>query len=188
MTHMDFLKKFKRFNPLESSLTILGFFFLSILFFIGCFFYVDYKSILLHSKGTKLFSFHFSSPSPSPPPPPVEFLTQQGDNCDVFYGNWVWDETYPLYNSSNCALLDGGFRCSENGRPDSFYTKWRWQPNDCNLPRFGLIPFHIFYHFGLILDLFFVFLFWFVEIAQNMMTKKFFCLLVYQCLVFVLWS
>ncbi|PNY10151.1 protein YLS7-like [Trifolium pratense] len=136
MTHMDFLKKFKRFNPLEPSLAILGFFFLSILF-TGCFFYVDYKGILLHSKVTKPFSFHFSSsPSPSPSPHPVQFLTQQGDNCDLFDGNWVWDETYPLYHSSNCSFLDRGFRCSENGRPDIFYTKWRWQPKDCNLPRF----------------------------------------------------
>jgi hypothetical protein len=134
MTHMDFLKKFKRFNPLEPSLTILGFFFVSILF-IACFFYVDYKGIL-HSRGTKLFSFHFSSSSSPSPPPPIQFLTQKGDNCDVFDGNWVWDETYPLYHSSNCSFLDQGFRCSENGRPDAFYTKWRWQPKDCNLPRF----------------------------------------------------
>lgn len=133
MTHMDFLKKFKRFNPLEPSLTILGFFFVSILF-IACFFYVDYKGIL-HSRGTKLFSFHFSSSSRSSPPP-IQFLTQKGDNCDVFDGNWVWDETYPLYHSSNCSFLDQGFRCSENGRPDAFYTKWRWQPKDCDLPRF----------------------------------------------------
>jgi hypothetical protein len=141
---MDFLKKFKRFNPLEPSLTILGFFFLSILF-IGCFFYVDYKGIL--------FSFHFPSSSSSSLPPPVQFLTQQGDTCDVFDGTWVWDETYPLYHSSNCSFMDQGFRCSENGRPDTFYTKWRWQPKDCNLPRFEfeLTPFHIFYPFGLIL-------------------------------------
>ncbi|KAH0738461.1 hypothetical protein KY290_037166 [Solanum tuberosum] len=31
---------------------------------------------------------------------------------------------------------DEGFRCFENGMPDNFYTKWRWQPKDCNLPRF----------------------------------------------------
>lgn len=129
MTHMDFLKKFKRFNPLEPSLTIVGFFFAAILF-ITCFFYIDYNA-LLRSHGKSLFSFHFSSLSSS-----IQFLSQQGDNCDVFDGNWVWDDTYPLYHSSNCSFLDQGFRCSENGRPDSFYTKWRWQPKDCNLPRF----------------------------------------------------
>ncbi|GFP83994.1 protein trichome birefringence-like 10 [Phtheirospermum japonicum] len=38
--------------------------------------------------------------------------------------------------SKDCRFLDEGFRCSENGRPDFFYTKWRWQPRNCNLPRF----------------------------------------------------
>ncbi|KAL0434456.1 UNVERIFIED_CONTAM: protein trichome birefringence-like 10 [Sesamum latifolium] len=57
--------------------------------------------------------------------------------CDVFDGDWVWDDTYPLYQSRDCRFLDDGFRCSENGRPDIHYTKWRWQPRDCNLPRFN---------------------------------------------------
>lgn len=57
------------------------------------------------------------------------------DDCDLFQGEWVWDERYPLYDSRDCAFLDEGFRCSENGRPDRFYTKWRWQPSRCNLPR-----------------------------------------------------
>uniref|UniRef100_N1QTC5 Uncharacterized protein n=1 Tax=Aegilops tauschii TaxID=37682 RepID=N1QTC5_AEGTA len=43
---------------------------------------------------------------------------------------------YPLYASKDCPFLDGGFRCSENGRPDASYTRWRWQPSCCDLPRF----------------------------------------------------
>ncbi|XP_015573473.1 protein trichome birefringence-like 10 isoform X2 [Ricinus communis] len=66
----------------------------------------------------------------------VEFLGQEGDGCDVFDGEWVWDDNYPLYQSKDCSFLDEGFRCTENGRPDLFYTKWRWQPKFCNLPRF----------------------------------------------------
>ncbi|CAN1235932.1 Protein trichome birefringence-like 11 [Linum perenne] len=66
----------------------------------------------------------------------VGFLDPGGDGCDVFDGNWVWDDGYPLYDSKDCAFIDGGFRCLENGRPDSFFTKWRWQPAHCNLPRF----------------------------------------------------
>ncbi|KAL0323559.1 UNVERIFIED_CONTAM: protein trichome birefringence-like 11 [Sesamum angustifolium] len=54
--------------------------------------------------------------------------------CDVFDGDWVGDDAYPLYQSRDCRFLDDGFRCSENGRPDIHYTKWRWQPRDCNLP------------------------------------------------------
>lgn len=57
-------------------------------------------------------------------------------DCDLAQGEWVWDERYPLYDSRDCAFLDEGFRCSENGRPDRYYTKWRWQPSQCKLPRF----------------------------------------------------
>ncbi|KAG6509359.1 hypothetical protein ZIOFF_027345 [Zingiber officinale] len=60
-----------------------------------------------------------------------------GGECDWFEGEWVWDERYPLYGSKDCAFMDVGFRCSENGRSDQFYTKWRWQPARCSLPRFN---------------------------------------------------
>ena len=139
VTHFDFLKKFKRFSPLDSSLGVLAFFFVASLF-IACFFYLDYKGF--RSRATTILDFDFSSPSTSTVTSsssasrPVQFLSPEGDACDVFDGNWVWDETYPLYNSANCSFMDQGFRCSENGRPDTFYTKWRWQPKDCNLPRF----------------------------------------------------
>lgn len=66
-----------------------------------------------------------------------EIKEEEGDaECDLFDGKWVWDESYPLYESEDCAFLDGGFRCSENGRPDRLYTHWRWQPHRCNLSRF----------------------------------------------------
>lgn len=57
------------------------------------------------------------------------------ESCDLYDGKWVWDPEYPLYDSKNCPFMDSGFRCTENGRPDGNYTKWRWQPNNCNLPR-----------------------------------------------------
>ncbi|XP_024377429.1 protein trichome birefringence-like 11 isoform X1 [Physcomitrium patens] len=56
--------------------------------------------------------------------------------CDIAHGKWVYDETYPLYRSRNCPFVDPGFRCEENGRPDTDYMKYRWQPNDCDLPSF----------------------------------------------------
>ncbi|RHN79505.1 putative PMR5 domain, PC-Esterase [Medicago truncatula] len=59
--------------------------------------------------------------------------------CDFSKGQWVWDETYyshKLYDE-NCPFLDPGFRCRQNGRNDEGYRQWRWQPNDCNLPRFN---------------------------------------------------
>jgi hypothetical protein len=58
------------------------------------------------------------------------------EECDLFDGEWVRaGGGYPLYDSRDCLFLDVGFRCSENGRPDASYTKWRWQPTRCDLPR-----------------------------------------------------
>ncbi|PWZ32614.1 Protein trichome birefringence-like 11 [Zea mays] len=61
------------------------------------------------------------------------------EECDLFDGDWVWaggGGGYPLYDSRDCPFLDVGFRCAENGRPEASYTKWRWQPSRCHLPRF----------------------------------------------------
>jgi hypothetical protein len=64
---------------------------------------------------------------------------EEEEECDLFDGEWVWAGAgggYPLYHSSDCPFLDVGFRCAKNGRPDASYTKWRWQPSRCHLPRF----------------------------------------------------
>ncbi|KAF8401330.1 hypothetical protein HHK36_012264 [Tetracentron sinense] len=57
--------------------------------------------------------------------------------CDVSKGMWVFDESYPLYTTSSCPFIDEGFSCETNGRLDRDYMKWRWQPHDCNIPRFN---------------------------------------------------
>lgn len=153
MTHLDFWKKFKRLNPLEPSLGILGFILVAAIF-IGCFFYLDYRTVTrrlhYHDPSWLGLAVPFSS-SPSSAAAAAAsaeeplglgvnerpgFLDEGAGLCDVFDGNWVWDDNYPLYRSSDCLFLDEGFRCLENGRPDHFYTKWRWQPKACNLPRF----------------------------------------------------
>ncbi|KAI4994464.1 hypothetical protein ZWY2020_034105 [Hordeum vulgare] len=56
--------------------------------------------------------------------------------CDVYDGRWVFDESYPLYASNSCPFVDQGFSCEANGRTEQKYTKWRWQPRHCNIPRF----------------------------------------------------
>lgn len=152
MIHLEFINRFKRLNPLEPSLGILGFF-LSVVLFVSCFFYLDYRTVTrpnrshglpwLRFRGT--FSQYSSSSSSSSVNGRFGFLDVGGDQCDVFDGNWVWDESYPLYLSTNCSFLDDGFRCSENGRPDDFHSKWRWQPKDCNLPRFHIFLFFFFF-------------------------------------------
>ena len=49
--------------------------------------------------------------------------------CDLFEGSWVRDSSYTLYNASSCPFID--FNCIHNG-----YLSYRWQPNQCRLPRY----------------------------------------------------
>lgn len=57
-------------------------------------------------------------------------------NCDLFDGDWVRDDSYPLYKPGSCSLIDEQFNCISNGRPDKDYQKMRWKPRGCNLPRY----------------------------------------------------
>lgn len=53
--------------------------------------------------------------------------------CDLFDGEWVKDDSYPLYDF--CDLVDEQFKCIRNGRPDTDYQKYKWKPKGCSLPR-----------------------------------------------------
>ncbi|KAJ7517383.1 hypothetical protein O6H91_21G021300 [Diphasiastrum complanatum] len=58
-------------------------------------------------------------------------------DCDLFDGRWIKDDKFhPSYSPEGCPFIDKGFRCKQNGRTDSEYFKWRWQPRGCNIPRF----------------------------------------------------
>ncbi|XP_073152867.1 protein trichome birefringence-like 11 [Henckelia pumila] len=132
MADLDFVKKFKFLKAREPKPGALGCF-LFCLCLIFCIFLLDYRFVSsLYGKG--LFGAWFKSDDFSAR---VGFLEVADGECDIFEGNWVWDDSYPLYKSQDCMFLDSGFRCSENGRRDDFYTKWRWQPKNCDLPRFN---------------------------------------------------
>ncbi|KAJ4848404.1 Protein trichome birefringence-like 4 [Turnera subulata] len=57
-------------------------------------------------------------------------------SCDIFDGNWVIDDSNPLYQPGSCPFIDDGFNCFKNGRPDAEYLRYRWKPHGCKIPRF----------------------------------------------------
>lgn len=56
-------------------------------------------------------------------------------SCNIFNGSWVLDDSYPLYNATECPFVEQGFNCLGNGREDKDYLRWRWKPMDCVIPR-----------------------------------------------------
>ncbi|KAJ6692226.1 PROTEIN TRICHOME BIREFRINGENCE-LIKE 9-RELATED [Salix purpurea] len=72
----------------------------------------------------------------------MPMLQANQSSCAMSVGTWVRDESYPLYQSSNCpTIIDAQFNCQMYGRPDSDYLKYRWQPLNCELPRFNGLEF-----------------------------------------------
>lgn len=61
-----------------------------------------------------------------------------GSQCNLFDGVWVHDESYPLYNASECPFAEHGFDCLANGRKDKDYLTWRWKPRGCDVHKFDV--------------------------------------------------
>ncbi|XP_039003887.1 protein trichome birefringence-like 42 [Hibiscus syriacus] len=59
------------------------------------------------------------------------------ERCNVFEGKWVYDpKESPLYDSAMCPFLSDRASCQGNGRQDKEYERWRWEVNECKIPRF----------------------------------------------------
>ncbi|KAK6930989.1 PC-Esterase [Dillenia turbinata] len=61
--------------------------------------------------------------------------------CNIFDGKWVKDDSKPYYPPGSCPYIDRDFDCHLNGRPDDGYLKWKWQPNDCDIPSMNATDF-----------------------------------------------
>ncbi|WOG98280.1 hypothetical protein DCAR_0417621 [Daucus carota subsp. sativus] len=71
--------------------------------------------------------------------PPLQQQKQNHTNTGI---SGSANDNYPLQlYTEECPFLDPGFRCQQNGRRDLDYLKWRWQPRQCNLPRFSAATF-----------------------------------------------
>ncbi|KAA8530531.1 hypothetical protein F0562_005240 [Nyssa sinensis] len=61
--------------------------------------------------------------------------------CDIFSGKWIPNPNGPYYtNASNC-VIDDRQNCMKFGRPDTAFMKWRWKPDECELPLFDAAQF-----------------------------------------------
>ncbi|XP_061353014.1 protein trichome birefringence-like 25 [Gastrolobium bilobum] len=80
---------------------------------------------------------------PSKTPDSVDFPGNQSQTshiarvkCDLFVGDWVRDPSGPVYTNESCHVIEDHQNCLRNGRPDSGYLYWRWNPMGCELPKF----------------------------------------------------
>ncbi|KAI3866867.1 hypothetical protein MKX03_027100 [Papaver bracteatum] len=62
-------------------------------------------------------------------------------NCNIFEGEWIWNSNATYYTNTTCNHIHDHQNCMKFGRPDTDFLKWRWKPNDCELPIFDPFKF-----------------------------------------------
>ncbi|GLT33997.1 hypothetical protein SLA2020_085450 [Shorea laevis] len=61
--------------------------------------------------------------------------------CDIFKGKWVPHPEGPYYTNETCPLIIDQHNCMKFGRPDTEFMRWRWKPDECELPYFDAVQF-----------------------------------------------
>ena len=61
----------------------------------------------------------------------------EGENCDIFSGEWVSNLDAPYYTNTTCWAIHEHQNCMKYGRPDAEFMKWKWKPDGCELPVFN---------------------------------------------------
>ncbi|PUZ61515.1 hypothetical protein GQ55_4G282100 [Panicum hallii var. hallii] len=64
------------------------------------------------------------------------FVSSGPRSCNYSEGRWVYAPGHARrYNGTECDVKES-HDCLRNGRPDTGYLDWRWQPGGCRLPAF----------------------------------------------------
>ncbi|XP_015694382.1 protein trichome birefringence-like [Oryza brachyantha] len=89
----------------------------------------NYSEVLVKGNGSST-----NQVSTKQPDKKVDWIKEMS-SCDLFHGNWVQDDSYPLYPEGSCPHIDEPFDCYLNSRQDRAYQKLRWKPSGCSIPR-----------------------------------------------------
>ncbi|KAL9297374.1 hypothetical protein ACSQ67_023270 [Phaseolus vulgaris] len=65
-----------------------------------------------------------------------DFNVTEIKRCNVFSGEWVPYSKGAYYDNETCDLIIDQQNCMKFGRPDREFLKWRWKPDECELPLF----------------------------------------------------
>ena len=88
-----------------------------------------------------------SPPSPTTSLAPPEDVNHDDHHdegkrsCNLFNGTWVPHSGETYYSNETCNQIIDQQNCFKFGRPDRDFLKWRWKPDECELPLFDALEF-----------------------------------------------